>query len=164
MSQVPFDALPDDARVWCFGAEPEPGPRETAHLLDSMQEFVERWTAHRQELNAGVTWLHQRFLLVGLDESRTGASGCSIDALMRHLTELERETGVGLTDASPVWFRDGEGRIRSVTRAEFREFARTGAVGGDTPVFDLTESVLGSIRATGGLERPAAVSWHARLL
>lgn len=163
MSQVPFDALPDDAQVWCFAAEPEPGPRETAHLLDSMQRFVEQWTAHRQDLTAGVTWMHQRFLLVGLDQSRAGVSGCSIDALMGRLGDLERELGIRLTDASPVWYRDGEGRIRPVLREEFRKLAKTGAVGPDTPVFDLTASTLGPIRG-GGLERPASTSWHARLL
>ena len=163
MSQVPFDALPDDAHVWCFATEPEPGPRETAHLLDSMQQFVEQWTAHRQHLTAGVTWMHQRFLLVGLDESRAGASGCSIDALMSRLADLERELGIRLTDASPVWYRDGERLIRSVMREEFRKLATTASVGPDTSVFDLTASTLGSIRS-GGLERPASTSWHARLL
>ena len=163
MSQVSFDALPDDSHVWCFAADPEPGPRETAHLLDSMQRFVEQWTAHRQDLTAGVTWMHQRFLLVGLDQRWAGVSGCSIDALMGRLGDLERELGIRLTDASPVWYRDGEGRIQSVMREEFRKLAKTGSVGPDTPVFDLTASTLGPIRS-GGLERPASTSWHARLL
>jgi len=163
MSQVPFDDLPDDARVWCFAAEREPGPRETARLLDSLQSFVEQWTAHRQDLSAGVTWLHQRFLLVGLDERTTGASGCSIDALMGRLGELERELGFRLTDASRVCYRDGNGRIQSVTRRDFRELAKSGSVGPETPVFDLTASGLGPVRS-GGLERPASTSWHARLL
>jgi hypothetical protein len=163
MSQVSFDDLPDDARVWCFAAQPDPGPRGTALLLDSMQRFVDRWTAHRQELIAGVTWLHHRFLVVGLDESRAGASGCSIDALMGQLAELERQVGVRLTDAAPVWFRGTDGRIEMATREEFRELAESGAVGPDTPVFDLTAPTLGSIRS-GEFERPASTSWHARLL
>ena len=163
MSQVPFDDLPDDARVWCFAAEREPGPRETARLLDSLQSFVDQWTAHRQDLSAGVTWLHQRFLLVGLDERTTGASGCSIDALMGRLGELERELGFRLTDASRVCYRDGNGRIQSVTRGDFRELAKSGSVGPETPVFDLTASSLDRVRS-GGLERPASTSWHARLL
>jgi len=62
-----------------------------------------------------------------------------------------------------VWYRDGESRIRSVMRGEFRQLAETGSVGPDTPVFDLTASTLGLIRS-GGLERPASTSWHARLL
>jgi len=163
VSYVPFDALPDEARMWCFAAEPEPAPREAAHLLDSMQRFVEQWTAHRQDLAAGVTWVHQRFLLVGLDESGTGASGCSIDALMGHLGDLERELNIRLTDASPVWYRDEEDRIQRVMREDFRKLAKSGSVGPDTPVFDLTSSNIGPIRS-GGLERPASTSWHARLL
>ena len=163
MSQVSFDDLPDGARVWCFAAEPEPGPREIAHLLDSMQRFLDQWTAHRQALIAGVTLVHQRFLLVGLDERLSGASGCSIDALMGHLGELEREVGVRLTDASSVWYRDEAGRIQAVDREGFRKLAESGTVGPQTPVFDLTASTLGSVRA-GEFERPASTSWHARLL
>jgi hypothetical protein len=163
MSQVSFDDLPDEARVWCFAAEPEPGPGKSAHLLDSMQRFLDQWTAHRQALTAGVTWLHQRFLLVGLDERLSGASGCSIDALMGHLGELEREVGVRLTDASSVWYRDEAGRIQAVDREGFRKLADSGTVGPETPVFDLTASTVGSVRA-GEFERPASMSWHARLL
>ncbi len=67
MSLVAFDSLPDSARVWCFAAEPEPGPGETARLLDAMRAFLEEWTAHRAELIAALDWWHGRFLLVGLD-------------------------------------------------------------------------------------------------
>ena len=74
LSQVPFDSLPDDARVWCFAAEPEPGPGETALLLDSMKQFIEQWTAHRHDLAAGLIWMHQRFLLVGLDEGHVDSA------------------------------------------------------------------------------------------
>jgi hypothetical protein len=163
MSQVSFEDLPDDSRVWCFAAKQEPAASEIAHLLDAMRRFVDQWTAHRQDLSAGVTWLHQRFLLVGLDERTVGASGCSIDALMGRLAELEREVGIRLTDASPVWYRDQDGRIQSVTREGFRNLAKSGSIGPETPVFDLTASSLGLVRS-GGLERPASTSWHARLL
>jgi hypothetical protein len=163
MSHVPFDSLPDTARVWCFAAEPEPGPRETARLLDDMQAFVETWTAHRADLVAAVDWWHQRFLLVGLDESHTGASGCSIDALMARLASLEEELGIRLTDSARVWYRDTQGRIRSVAREEFRRMSSDGTVGPDTRVFDLTVTEAGSARENR-LERRTAESWHARLL
>jgi hypothetical protein len=163
MSQVPFDSLPDEARVWCFAAEPEPGPRETARILDAMHEFVDQWTAHRENLSGAVDWWHQRFLLVGLDETRIGASGCSIDALMARLAELESELGILLTESSPVWYRDADDRIRSVPRDEFRRLAGVGAVGPETRVFDLTVKDMAAARASR-LERRAAETWHARLL
>ena len=163
MTQIAFDALPDDGRVWAFAAEPEPGPRETARLLHAMHDFVRQWTAHREDLTGAVDWWHQRFLVVGLDESRVGASGCSIDALMNRLSELEAELGVRLTESAPVWFRDAEDRIRSVTREEFRQLAGEGRVGPETSVFDLTAGSVGEARRDR-LERRASESWHARLL
>jgi hypothetical protein len=128
-----------------------------------MQTFVEEWTAHRAELVAAIDWWHHRFLLVGLDESRTGASGCSIDSLMGRLAGLESELDIRLTDSAPVWYRDGDDRIRSVVRDEFRQMATNGVVGPETRVFDLTVTDVGTARLSR-LERPTAESWHARLL
>lgn len=165
MSLIAFDALPDDSRLWIFGAEPPPHPREAAELLDAVAGFLEEWAAHRRELDAGFAWDHRRFLQVGVDESATAASGCSIDALIARLRVLEEEHGLSLLDTSPVWFREpGDGgRIRCVGREAFRELAREGSVDGGTVVFDLTVDRLGDLR-TGAWERPAAESWHAALL
>lgn len=165
MSLHALDELPDPARLWIFGADRRPGPEPTARVLDRTRSFLEEWTAHSRELAAGLDWRRRRFLLVALDESRVPASGCSIDGLMRHLAGLERETGLGLTDSSAVWFRDSreDDRIRSVDRQGFRELAREGTVGPDTTVYDLTVDSLGALRA-GRWEGPARDSWHASLL
>lgn len=163
MSLVPLADLPDDARVWCFGADPAPGPDRAARLLEEMRAFVAEWTAHRQALRAGVGWAPDPFLCVAVDESAAGASGCSIDALTDRLRDLEREHGMSLLDAAPVWYRDAAGAIRAVSRESFRTLAGRGELGPDTPVFDLTVATLGDLRA-GRLERPARESWHARLL
>lgn len=163
MSRVPCDELPDEARTWIFGADRSPSPSEAARLVDTLGEFVDEWTAHRRELRAGVDWLHHRFLLVALDESRVGASGCSIDDLMRHVGEIARELDLELLDGSPVWFRDPEGRVRRVSRDAFRSLGRQGEVDRETPVFDLTVDRLGPVR-DGRWIRPAGESWHASLL
>lgn len=163
MSRIPFDELPDSARVWIFGADRSPSPSESAHLLDALSRFVEDWTAHREELYAAVDWRHHRFLLVGLDESRVPASGCSIDALMNRVGELGEKLGVELLEGSPVWFRDPDGRVRQVSREAFRRLARQGEVDEDTPVFDLTVTRMEEARE-GRWERPAAESWHRELL
>lgn len=160
-----LDEMPGSARLWIFGADRRPGPDATARILDRTRSFLEDWTAHEHELTAGLDWRRHRFLLVALDESRVPASGCSIDELMRHLAGLERETGVGLTDSSAVWFRDprDDGRIRSVDRQRFRELAREGTVGPRTTVFDLTVDSLEGLRE-GRWEGPARDAWHASLL
>lgn len=163
MSRVPLDALPGDARIWCFGASDALPHGTIDELRSSLAGFIERWTAHRAELRAGYDWLHDRFLVVGVDESRVGASGCSIDALTAEIRRLEGVAGVSLLDAAPVWYRDAEGAIRRVSRDEFRRLAGEGRVGPDTVVFDLTVDRLDEVR-TGAWEVEAGRSWHAGLL
>lgn len=163
MSLVPFDSLPDDARLWCFAASRPPDAAETARLLDGVSTFLSTWTAHRAPLSAGFDWRYQQFLLVAVDETPAAASGCSIDGLVEQLRDLERELGLTLIDASPVWYRDAEGSVRTSGRQAFRGLAREGRVGPQTTVFDLAVTRLGDVR--GGLwELPAAESWQASLL
>lgn len=165
MSLTPVDELPGGSRAWIFGARPAPGDEAANRLLASTREFLADWAAHRQQLRAGLDWLHGRFLVVAVDESRAPASGCSIDALTDHLRSLEEATGLTLLDASAVWFRDPAegGEIRAVSRSEFRRRGEEGAVDGETVVFDLTEDRLEAIRS-GGWEGPARSSWHADFL
>jgi hypothetical protein len=163
MSHVALSTLPGDARVWCFGASDAPSEEAAQRLHAAMADFLERWTAHRAELRAGYVWLHDRFLVVAVDESRVGASGCSIDALTSEIRRLEGVAGVSLLDAAPVWYRDAGGAVRRVTRDEFRRLADEGRIGPDTIVFDLTVDRLEAIR-TGAWEVEAGTSWHAGLL
>lgn len=163
MSLVDFEELPDSARVWAFGAGRSPSPTETAHLLDRMEDFLEEWTAHDRELRTGFDWREHRFLLIGLDEDRGAASGCSIDALHRQIRDLEEELGTELLGRGRVWLEDERGRIRSLDRAAFRRLAAAGEVGPETVVFDLTVDRVADVRE-GRWRRPAGESWHASLL
>lgn len=163
--QHSLDELPDEARVWIFGAVRPVSPGDRDRVLEHTRRFVEDWTAHASELRAGVGWREDRFLAVAVDEGVESASGCSIDALLRHVKQMEEELGTRLTDRAPVWFRDPErdGTIRSVDRSTFRELAREGKVGPETLVFDPTVQRLGALRR-GEWELAAEDSWHGRLL
>ncbi len=164
MSLTPIPDLPGGSRAWIYGARPAPNPDRADRLREATREFLDGWAAHRQALRAGMGWLHGRFLVVAVDESRAPASGCSIDALVDHLREMEEETGLTLLDASTVWYRDpDDDEIRTASRPEFRRLAEAGEVDGDTTVFDLTAERLEEVRS-GRWERPASASWHADFL
>lgn len=155
--------LPDESRVWLFGLSRPVEAEHRAEIGRRLGAFLHEWTAHRAELRSGSAWLAERFLLVGVDESATRASGCSIDALVGALREIEVEAGCRLLDGDRVFYRDSSGVVRSVSRSEFRELAATGGVDAATPVFDLTVERLGNVRR-GDWELAAGDSWHARLL
>lgn len=162
MHAVPFDRLPDDARVWIFAAARPLDDSEAERLLARVDAHLASWRAHGEPVVGSRDWRYGLFLLVGADERASGVSGCSIDALFYALGEMEAELDVALRDASPVWFRDPEGSVRCVSRPEFRGLVRDGGVDADTTVFDNTVTTVGDVRA-GRWERPLRQSWHGRV-
>ena len=161
MPAVPFDRLPDDARLWVFAAAHPLDDARRQALLEHADAFLRRWAAHGTPVVGGRELLHGRFLLVGADERATGVSGCSIDTLFRTLGELEARMGVPLRDGSLVFYRDQQGEVQAEPRAAFRQRAAAGGVTEDTVVFDNTVTTVGQLRA-GGWEKPLRDSWHAR--
>ena len=162
MPQVPFDSLPSDARVWVFGAANELSPSALERLLDAVDAFLAQWNAHGSALMCGREWRADRFLAIGVDQSATGASGCSIDGLFRTLARLEPELGSSLLGGGRVYYRDREGRVNAATRKTFGELARDGRIGPDTPTFDTSVTTASAWREQ--FERPVRESWHAQLV
>ncbi|MFN8669005.1 MAG: hypothetical protein U0164_17620 [Gemmatimonadaceae bacterium] len=161
MPQVSFERLPDDARLWIFGASDALNGDASEALLRLVDEYLARWQAHGEPLTCGRDWRDGRFLAIGVDQRAAGASGCSIDALYRSLQQLERALGTSLLAGGRVFYRDAAGQVQCVDRATYAARARDGRIGSDTPVFDTTLTNAGDYRAR--FERPASSSWHAQL-
>jgi hypothetical protein len=160
-----FASLPDSARLWTFGVSRPLSGEEEARLLAEVDEFLQVWQAHGKALAAARDWRYGRFLLVAVDERVTPPSGCSIDALVRRLTDLERELELEIVGGAPIWYREEgpDGPVRRVSRKGFKEAGTQGNVTPETVVFDPALTRLGDLRA-GRWERSAGEGWHARLL
>ena len=119
--------------------------------------------AHGHPLRSARELRESCFLIIAVDEAAAGASGCSIDALVREIRGLEAQLGVALVDHGPIVFRDG-GTIRRVPRDEFAELARVGRVTPDTLVFDNTISRLAALEGGGWEAAGVGVVARPRLL
>ena len=157
-----FDEFPDSARVWVYGVDREVAEESRSVLLDEVDNYLTQWTAHGVPLSAARDWRDDRFLTIAVDQERAGASGCSIDGLFRALKAVEGKLGAAIVTSGLIFFRDKDGRIRSVTRDEFSELGAAGEVGGDTEVFDPSVTTLGEWRSR--FTSRAADSWHASML
>lgn len=158
MSRVPFESLPDPARLWIFAANRILQEEERKALTRSVEEGLAGWNAH----GSPVTWGHRlerdQFLLIGVDETHTALSGCSIDGAVREIRSLEARLGVSLLDNARVFYREGDA-IRVVTRTEFQRLAETGRVDADTVVYNNVLATVGEYRQ-GLWEVPVRRSWH----
>jgi hypothetical protein len=160
MPRISFDRLPPDARLWIFAAERPLSPDERKRVLDETDAFIDQWAAHGVPLTAGRDLRHDQFVLVAVDERAAGVSGCSIDALVRRMQQLESVLDLELVNNAPVLYREGEA-IARVSRERFAELAASGTVGLNTRVFDNTLTRVGDLLA-GKWEVKASDAWHAR--
>ncbi len=149
--------LSDDAYIWIFGISPALDEAGEARVLERVDSFLEHWAAHGNPIESGRALTERMFLLIAASKT-SERSGCSIDRLFGTLQQLESELGVSMLDANRVFFRHGDGRADSMSRAEFRQKADP-----HTIVFDTTAEVLREVR-DGSWERRAADSWHRELL
>jgi len=161
MPIVDFDSLPDSARIWVYGADKSIDPENEKQLLDTVDDFLGRWAAHGSPLHSARRWDDGRFLTIGVDSTREGASGCSIDGLYRALKSIESSIGAHIVTSGLVYYRGKDG-VNAVTREEFSNRAAKGEINGDTEVFDLSVTSLNEWKSR--FRSRAADSWHASLM
>ena len=86
-------SLPPDARLWIFASGRPLSQTERARVLDEVDAFIGQWAAHDMPLTTARDLRYDQFIFVAVDERAAGASGCSIDALVRRIKALQAELG-----------------------------------------------------------------------
>ena len=104
---VPFKNLPPESRVWVFPSDRPFREEELGKLKKALTNFLSSWTAHNQELEAGFDLPYNRFIILGLNQEKVQASGCSIDASVHFIQELEKVFELSLLDKMNVTFKQG---------------------------------------------------------
>ena len=157
MPVVPFENLPDASRVWVFGSDRPLTEAGTTTLLEGVEGHLTNWKAHGEPLTVGSQLRDNRFLVIAVDQSTAGATGCSIDGLFRVLQGLEAKVGASLVSGGKVFYRDANAVVQSTTRDQVAALVQSGAITKDTVVFDTTLTDLGAFRS--GFEKRAKESW-----
>ena len=83
-------------------------------------------------LAAGVTILENHFIIIALDETENGASGCSIDTLQNKIQNLEKELSISLLNRLNIFYRI-EDNIKCIPTTKLAELANK-----ETLFYDLT--------------------------
>ncbi len=158
---VPFDTLPDSARVWIYQANRSFTEDELTEIKARLDEFITQWTAHGAELKAAYEIKYKRFITIALDQELNSASGCSIDASVHFIQQLEKDYNVDLLDKMNVSYKNGE-FVAYKSLSEFKKMAKNKAVSEKTIVFN--NLVNNKAEYLSDWEVPAAESWHKRFM
>jgi len=99
-----YEDLSPESRVWIYQCDRELTNAEVVELQKLLAQFAQDWVAHGRDLIAHGDVYHNRFIVLFADETRNPASGCSIDASVTFLKQLEQEFGLSLFDRMHIAF------------------------------------------------------------
>ena len=150
----------EHSRVWIYQSDKELTDEQTAELHDLLNKFATSWTAHNHQLKAKAEVRYNRFLILIVDESQAGASGCSIDKSVNFMKQIEQHYGINLFDRFNMAYRDGE-QVLAAPRHEFEELLRSGKINAQTIVFNNLVQDLQQLETRW--EVPYNESWHPQL-
>jgi hypothetical protein len=85
---IPFEQMPDHARVWIYQANRPLTPAESQLISQTLEKGTQGWEAHGAPLQASFEIRYHQVIAVAVNESVNQASGCSIDASTRWFKEL----------------------------------------------------------------------------
>ena len=156
---VEFSSLPQTARIWIYQCNRSFTLDEIQEISNKLQNFLEGWTAHGADLKAAFEIRYKRFVVIGLDHNQQLASGCSIDASVNFIQQLETAFKVDLLDKLNVSYKQGD-YIAYKPLKEFKKMVKDKAVSKNTIVFN--HLVQTKAEYLDFWEVPAADSWHNR--
>ncbi|MBP2832115.1 ABC transporter ATPase [Aquimarina sp. U1-2] len=158
---VDFNDLAETSRVWIYQANRSFSSEELEEIEQKLDKFIAKWTAHGADLKAGYDIKYKRFITIGLDQALNAATGCSIDASVHFIQELERTYKVDLMDKMNVSFKQGD-FVAYKTLADFKKMAKNRSVSPNTIVFNNLVTNIAEYKTNW--EVPAKQSWHNRFL
>jgi hypothetical protein len=132
---IPFEQMPDHARVWIYQANRPLTANETQLIKQTLEAGTLGWEAHGAPLQASFEIRYNQVIVVAVNESVNQASGCSIDASTRWFKELAANLGI-----------DFFNRDLALVRGESLELIPIGQI--------KSQVQAGNIRPTDTLLRP----------
>lgn len=156
---IPFDELPPHARLWVYQASRPLTEAEQAEIKPLLERFATEWSSHGKGLQASAKLLYGQFLVLANNETETSASGCSIDASVRFVKELEQRFNISFFDRTQLAFLK-EGEVEQVSLSDMKSKVAAGEINKETLYFDTLVNNYGELQKAW--PRPAGASWLAK--
>ena len=158
---IPFNKLPDHARVWIYQSNRTFNENQISFLTKDLENFLSQWTAHNQELEASFELPYYRFIVLAVNEKKLKASGCSIDASVRYIKNIENKMGVILLDKMNVILKSNNSLVYKSLES-FKKIFKEKQINNDTIVFNNLVKTVGEYKNIWEIELKN--SWHNKFV
>ncbi|KEO73399.1 hypothetical protein [Anditalea andensis] len=132
---LPFEEMPDHARIWVYQSDRKLTPEEEKSVSEKLRDFCQKWNTHGTLMPTSYDIKLGKFIILAVDESQLGASGCSIDSSVKTLKTIEDELGLNLLNRGKVSYMDGE-EVATTTLPDIKNHITSGKLVRDTYIFN----------------------------
>lgn len=153
---LPFDQMPEYSRVWVYQADQRLSEAEEKIVRERMQGFCEGWNTHGNLMPTSFELLENQILILAVDESNLGASGCSIDSSVRTLRQLENEININLTDQGKIGLKRIAGEMKVIPAIGVKSRVNSGEIDLETEVINPMIRIKADLQ---NLWQPVRNSW-----
>ncbi len=156
---ISFDQMPEYARVWVYQADQKFTETGENLIRERLVRFCEGWTIHGNLMPASFEIIENQLLVLAVDESRLGASGCSIDSSVKALRELESLLQINLTDQGKISLKKPSGELRVIPALGVKFRVNSGEIDAETAVINPLIQTKADLK---NLWQPVRNSWLSR--
>ena len=153
---LPFEQMPTDSRVWVYQADRKIDSQEEEFLRGRMIKFCEAWNTHGNGMPTSFAVIDNQILVLAVDESGLGASGCSIDSSIRVLKEIEYQLRIDLTNQGKISVKNASGQVSVIPALGLKSRVISGEISLDMEVINPTIQYKADLES---LWQPVPNSW-----
>lgn len=154
-----FKEMPGHSRIWIYQADRQLDDEESKQLISAVTSFLQQWQAHGKDLKSSVMLRHNRLLIIAVDEAFNQASGCSIDAKVHFLQDLQQKMHLNLFDRDHLLMWQDK-TIQCIRIPALKNAVQTGQLSADTLVFN--NMIKGKNELENNWLVPAKQTWLKR--
>lgn len=148
------------SRVWVYQSNRILTDAEVKSIQQELDNFCENWLAHGNELKAKASILYNVFIILTVDESGYGATGCSIDSSVKIIKKIEADYNLDLLNRFNMAYKIDD-KIIIVNKEDFESLISIKKVDENTIVFNNMVQTLEEFETKW--EVPFKESWHAQI-
>ncbi len=133
---LPFEQMPSESRIWVYNSERKFTQNELGFIHTKLKNFCEAWNTHGNYMPTSYDIRFEQVIILAVDESQLGASGCSIDSSVRLLKQIEQELGIDLVNQGKVSYFQKDDKLQVSPLLGIKSKIQEGVLDRDTRVIN----------------------------
>ncbi len=146
------------SKAWIYQSNRELNAAEVNEIDNAVKAFSKEWTSHKAEVKATGTVLHNRFIVLLVDESQNAVGGCSIDSSVKFIRSIENHFSISLLDRTILLFEQ-DGVLKEVLLPQLDEKISSREIQPSTIYYNNTVTSLNEMKSKW--QQQAKDSWIA---